>query len=81
MMLSFLETTRLISTILPLSLVYHLVGQLSYPGSEAQLKELDPPKGVGEQVHKLILAVDVACLDAPFCQAATNESMVVKISL
>jgi hypothetical protein len=42
-----------------------LVGQLVHLGPGAQLKELDPPKGLGEQVRKLILGVDVACLDVP----------------
>jgi hypothetical protein len=50
-----------------------LVGQLGHPGPGAQLKELDPPKGFGEQVRKLILGVDVACFDDPFCQAVTDE--------
>jgi hypothetical protein len=30
-------------------------------------------KGFGEQVRKLILGVDVACLDAPLCQVVTDE--------
>jgi hypothetical protein len=38
---------------------------LVHLGPGAQLKELDPPKGLGEQVRKLILGVDVACLDVP----------------
>jgi hypothetical protein len=32
-----------------------------------------PPKGLGEQVRKLILGVDVARFDAPFCQTVTDE--------
>jgi hypothetical protein len=50
-----------------------LVGKLSHPGPRTKLKELDPPKEIGEQVDKLILGVYVACLDAPFCQTVTNE--------
>jgi len=43
-----------------------LVGKFDHPGPGAKLKELDPPKGLGEQVCKLILGVDVARLDASF---------------
>jgi hypothetical protein len=46
---------------------------LGHPGPGAKLKKLDPPKGLGEQVRKLILGVDVARLDAPFCQAVTDK--------
>ena len=62
-----------LSIILPLSLVHRLVGGLDHPGPGAELKELDPPKGLGEQVCKLVLGVDVACLDAPVLQAASDE--------
>ena len=58
--------------ILPLSLVRRLVGELNHPGSGAELKELDPPKGLGEQVCKLVLGV-VARLDASFLQTASDE--------
>jgi hypothetical protein len=61
------------SIILPLSLVHRLMGKLSHPGPGTKLKELDPPKGLGEQVRKLILGVDVVRLDAPFCQPVTDE--------
>jgi hypothetical protein len=61
------------SIILPLSIVRRLVGKLSHPEPGTKLKELDPPKGLGEQVRKLILGVDVACLDAFFCQTITDE--------
>jgi hypothetical protein len=61
------------SIILALSLVRRLVGKLSHPGPGTKLKELDPPKRLGEQVSKLILGVDVARLDAPFCQTVTDE--------
>ena len=60
------QRTRIIPSILPLSLVRHLVGKLDHPGPGAKLKELDPPKGLGEQIRKLVLGVDVARLDAPF---------------
>jgi hypothetical protein len=53
--------------------VRHLVGELDYPDPGAKLKELDPPKGFSEQIHKLVLGVDVARLEAPFLQAASDE--------
>ena len=62
-----------LSIILPLSLVRRLVRRLDHPGAGAELKELDPPKGLGEQIRKLILGVDVARLDVSFLQAASDE--------
>ena len=59
--------------ILPLSLVRRLVGKLNHLGPGAELKELDPPKGLGEHVRKLVLSVDIARLDAPFLQTASDE--------
>ena len=59
--------------ILPLSLVRRLVGKLNHPGPKAELKELDPPKRLGKQVRKLVLGVDVACIDSPFLQTASDE--------
>jgi hypothetical protein len=53
--------------------VRRLVGQLGHPRPGAKLKKLDPPKGLGEQVCRLILGVDVVRLDAPFCQTVTDE--------
>jgi hypothetical protein len=53
--------------------VRRLVGNLDHPGLRAELQEPDPPKRLGEQVCKLILGVDVACLDAPFLQTASDE--------
>jgi hypothetical protein len=49
------------------------VGELDHPDPGANLKELDPPKGLGEQIRKLVLGVDVARLEVPFLQAASNE--------
>ena len=49
------------------------VGKLNHPGPGAELKELDPPKGLEKQVRKLVLGVDVARLDAPFLQTASDE--------
>jgi hypothetical protein len=49
------------------------VGELDHPDPGAKLKELDPPKGLGEQICKLVLDVDVARLEAPFLQAALNK--------
>jgi hypothetical protein len=67
------QVQRLIPIILSLCLVRHLVGNLDHPGLGAELQELDPPKRLSEQVCKLILGVDVACLDAPFLQTASDE--------
>jgi hypothetical protein len=53
--------------------VRHLVGNLDYPGLGAELQESDPPKRLGEQVYKLVLDIDVACLDALFLQTASDE--------
>jgi hypothetical protein len=41
--------------------------------SGAKLKKLDPLKGLGEQIRKLVLGVDVTRLEVPFLQAASNE--------
>jgi hypothetical protein len=57
------------SIILPLSLVCHLVGELDHSDPGAKLS----PKGLGEQIRKLVLGVDVARLEAPFVQAALDE--------
>jgi hypothetical protein len=53
--------------------VRHLVGELDHPDPKAKLKELDPPKGLGEQIRKLVLDVDVARLKIPFLQAASDK--------
>jgi hypothetical protein len=50
-----------------------LVGELDHPDPGAKLNELDPPKGLGGQICKLVLGVDVARLEAPFLQAASNK--------
>jgi hypothetical protein len=60
------NSTRTYFIILPLSLMCHLVGELDYLDLGAKLTELDPPKGLGEQIRKLVLSIDVACLEAPF---------------
>jgi hypothetical protein len=49
------------------------VRELDHPDPGAKLTELDPPEGLGEQVRNLVLGVDVACLEAPFLQAASDE--------
>jgi hypothetical protein len=49
------------------------VGELDHLDPGAKLKELDPPKGLGEHICKLVLSVDVALLEAPFLQAISNE--------
>jgi hypothetical protein len=59
--------------ILPINLVRRLVGELDHPDPGAKLTELDPPKGLGEQIRKLILGVDVARLEASFLQAILDE--------
>jgi hypothetical protein len=53
--------------------VRRLVRNLDHPGLEAELQEPDSPKRLDEQVCKLVLSVDVACLDAPFLQTALDE--------
>jgi hypothetical protein len=53
--------------------VRRLVGELDHPDPGAKLKELDLPKGLGEQIRKLVLGVDVARLEVPFLQAVSNE--------
>jgi hypothetical protein len=50
-----------------------LMGKLDHPDPGAKLKKLDPPKGLGEQIRKLVLGVDVARFEAPFLQAASDE--------
>jgi hypothetical protein len=67
------NSTMIYFIILPLSLVRRFVGELDHPDPGAKLKKLDPPKGLGEQIHKLVLSVDVARLEAPFLQAASDE--------
>ena len=42
------KTTETYPIILPLSLVRCLVGKLNHSGPGAELKELDPPKGLDE---------------------------------
>ncbi len=68
-----IQHTRLISVILPLSLVWRRLGNSDHPNPGAKLLELHSPKGLGEKVCQLILGVDVAGLDAPLVQAAPNE--------
>jgi hypothetical protein len=53
--------------------VRHLVGELDHPDPGAKLKELDPSKGLGEQIRKLVLDIDVAHFEVSFLQAASNE--------
>jgi hypothetical protein len=47
--------------------------ELDHPDPGVKLKELDPPKRLDEQIRKLVLGVDVACLEVPFLQAALDE--------
>jgi hypothetical protein len=53
--------------------VRHLVEELDHPDPVTKLKEFDPPKGLGEQIRKVVIGVDVAHLEVPFLQAASNE--------
>jgi hypothetical protein len=69
------QVQKLIPIILSLSLVRRLVRNLDHPGLGAELQEPDPLKRLGEQVCKLVLGVDVACLDASFLQTASDEVM------
>jgi hypothetical protein len=49
------------------------MGELDHPNLGAKLKKVDLPKELGEQIHKLILGVDVARLEAPFLQIVSDE--------
>jgi hypothetical protein len=53
--------------------VRRLVGELDHSDPGAKLKKLDPPKGLGEQIRKLVLGVDIARLEVLFLQTTTNE--------
>jgi len=66
-------TKTLVQDILPLSLVHRLVGGLNHPDPGAEFEELDPPKRLGEQVCEMVRGVDVARLDTPFIQTASDE--------
>jgi hypothetical protein len=46
--------------------VRRLVGELDHPNPRAKLKEHDPPKGLGEQIRKLVHGVDVVRLEVLF---------------
>jgi hypothetical protein len=45
----------------------------NHPSFGAELQKPDPPKRLGEQIGKLILGVNVSCLDAPFLQTTSDE--------
>jgi hypothetical protein len=49
------------------------VEELDHPDPGVKVKELDPPKGLSEQIRKLVLGVDVARLEVPFLQEASDE--------
>jgi hypothetical protein len=68
-----INSTMTYFTFLPLSLMHHFVGELDHPNSRAKLMKLDPPKGLDEQILKLVLGVDVACLEAPLLQAVSDK--------
>ena len=53
--------------------MWPLLGNLNHPNPGAKVLELDPPKGLGEEVGELVLGVDVASLDAPLIQAAPDK--------
>jgi hypothetical protein len=53
--------------------VRRLVRELDHPDPGAKVKELDPTKGLGEQIRKLVLGVDVAHLEVSFLQAVSDE--------
>jgi hypothetical protein len=53
--------------------MYRLVGELHHPDPGVNLKELNPLKGLGEQIRKPVLGVDVARLEAIFLQATSDE--------
>jgi hypothetical protein len=49
--------------------------ELDHLNPGAKLKELDPPKGLGEQICKLVLGVNVSRLGVPFLQATSDEGV------
>jgi hypothetical protein len=53
--------------------MYRLVGELDHPDPRAKLKELDPPKRLGEQIRKLILGIDLPRLEVLFLQTVSDE--------
>jgi hypothetical protein len=53
--------------------VRRLVRELDHPDLGAKLQELDPLKGLSEQIRKLVLGVDVTRLEASFLDSASNE--------
>jgi hypothetical protein len=53
--------------------VRRLVEELDHPDLGAKLKKLDPPRGLGDQICKLVLSVDVAHLEVFFLHAASDE--------
>jgi hypothetical protein len=53
--------------------VRRFVEELDHSDPAAKLKEPHPPKGLGEQICKLVLGVDVARIEAPFLQAISDE--------
>jgi hypothetical protein len=53
--------------------VWLLVRYLGHPDPGTKFLELDPPKGLGQEVGELVLGVDVVDPDTPFLQAASDE--------
>jgi hypothetical protein len=49
------------------------VKELDHSDPGAKLKELDPPNVLDEQIHKLVLGVDVARFKVLFLQAISDE--------
>jgi hypothetical protein len=47
--------------------------ELDHPDPGAKLKELDPPKGLGEQINKLVLDINVARHEVLFLKTASDE--------
>ena len=52
------------------------LGNLNYPNSSTKLLELDPPKGLDEEVGELVLCIDVTSLDAPPVIQTTSDEVV-----
>jgi hypothetical protein len=67
-----INSTRLIPSFPPKSCTLSC-GKVGPFRSWSKAQGTDPPNGLGEQIRKLVLGVDVACLEAPFLQAGSDE--------
>jgi hypothetical protein len=61
--------------------VRRFVGELDHPDPGAKLKELDPPKGLVEQIRKLVLDVDEHALKFPSSKQSRMKWYLTRICL